>query len=371
MRRLVLAGLAVLLSAPAIAAQSIPRRPKLPADADTNDARAYYEWAGRRDVDWKKAHDAYYWAWRLEPYVTDYFYALYLALWYRQSPQWRREHDAGASYVVKSKEARLIDSVYTEVLMRNPFPYLRSPCYLDPEIDRNQDKLWVGLVHFWNDCYDQANAAFGEALRKHPSLLIAHVYRARGFFIRRQYDSTVADLNVLLDSLRARDLKYLTQTYNSKAMFEYMVGTAEVRRHDWEGARAAFGRALTEDLSFYPAHAALAEMELDLDHLKAAADEFELAVGLRGDDGVMRHDYGLSLLRLSDDAAAEAQFREAIRLEPYWALPHDNLAIALENRGKKDEAIAEYEAFIARCPRRLAKRADDARARIAALRAGS
>jgi Tfp pilus assembly protein PilF len=372
MSRSALLALAITVAtAPALAAQSAPRRPKLPADADTNDAEAYYTWAARPNVDWGKKHDADYWAWRLEPHETGYLYALYLALWYRQPWQWRLEHEAGASYVVKSQAARRIDSVFVELLMRDPYPYLPYLCRLDEQVDRDQDKVYVGLVHWDNHCYDRANAAFGQALVKDPSLLVAHMYRARGFFFRRQYDSTVVELNTLLDSLRARDLAYLTQAYNSKAMLEYMVGLAHTKRRDWDAARAALGRALTEDLSFYPAHSALARLELEANHSAAAIAEYDLAVGLNGDDGVLRQDYGFALLELGDGAAAETQLREAVRLEPYWALPHFNLAVALARQGKRDEAIVEYEAFVVRCPRRLAPQAVQARSRIDALRKAS
>jgi Tfp pilus assembly protein PilF len=369
MRRVILVTLPAVLAALPLAAQSVPRRPKLPADADTNDAEAYYAWAAGSNVGWSKKHDADYWAWRLEPHETGYLYAMFLALWYSQPWQWRREHEAGVSDVVKSKTARRLDSVFTELLMRDPFPHLPYPCLLDARVDRDRDKVYVGLVHWDNHCYDQANAAFGQALQKDPRLLIAHMYRARGFFYRRQYDSTVVELNTLLDSLRARDLAYLHQTYNSKAMLEYMVGIAQTRRGDRDGARAALGRALTEDLSFYPAHSALARLNLEARDSAGAIAEYDLAVGLKGDDGVLRQDYGYALLELGDPGAAETELREAARLEPYWALPHFNLAVALARQGKRDEAIAAYEAFIARCPRRLESQAAEARDRIAKLRA--
>jgi hypothetical protein len=242
-----LAALAAASFGPLHAQGLAAKRPRLPPELDTNGARAYHQWGNRRDVDWKKAYDAYYWAWRLEPSNAYHLHAMYLALWNRQPWEWRRAHDAGAAYVQKSKEARLI---------RDPFPHFsNTPCYLIPELnlDRQRDRFLAGMIHYENGCYPRANEAFAQALDKDPTLLGVHVYRARGFFFQREYDSTVAQLNVLLDSLRARDLKYLTYAYNSKAMFEYMIGIARVRQNQWGAARDAFGRALTEDLAFYMA----------------------------------------------------------------------------------------------------------------------
>jgi Tfp pilus assembly protein PilF len=184
------------------------------------------------------------------------------------------------------------------------------------------------------------------------------------------YDSTVAELNVLIDSLRARDEKYLTHEYNSKAMFEYMIGFAEAHRHHWAPARAAYERALTEDLSFYIAHQRMAEAALEQADVKTTLAEYDLAVGLKPDNGVLRNDYGRALYLAGHDAEAEVQLREAQRLEPYWAQPYFNLGAALASLKRTDEAIAEYEAFLARCPRHLTSQAADARDRIAKLRGG-
>lgn len=368
MRRLTLVALATSLAAPALWAQSTPPRPTLAADADTNDARAYYRWGNQPDVDWKNTYNAYYWAQRLAPGDITYLRALYVAFLNRHSYSWRRDYDRGVAKVAKSDDARLLDSLILEVVMRDPYGDRRSTCLFLEEGEQQRDQYMVGYVHYSNGCYPQANAAFAEALRKDGSLLLAHRYRARSFYYQQQYDSTVAELNVLIDSLRARDEKYLMQVYNSKAMFEYMIGFAEAHRHHWAPARQAYERALTEDLSFYIAHQRMAEAALEQTDVKTALLEYDLAVGLKPDNGVLRNDYGRALYLAGHDPEAEVQLREAIRLEPHWALPYYNLAAALASLKKTDEAIAQYEAFIVRCPKRLDSDAAEARGRIAKLR---
>ena len=44
--------------------------------------------------------------------------------------------------------------------------------------------------------------------------------------------------------------------------------------------------------------------------------------------------------------AAAAEFRKAIRLQPDYAVSHNNLGLALQRQGKLDEAIAEYRTAI-------------------------
>jgi Tfp pilus assembly protein PilF len=358
--------------APTVIAQSPPRRPKLPAGADTLDAQAYYEWADRPDVEWHKAQDGFYWAWRLEPYQTGYLYSIYRAIWFRQRPEWRVGYDAGDAYVRKSREARQLDSLYAAVLMRDPFPSVKTPCLLQAQrLDDRTNPGGAGLLYYETGCYELANAALGLALKRDPDLLWAHLYRARGFYYQEQYDSALVQLHTLLTTLRLRDARCVIYEYNSKAMLEYMAGTVEVTRQQWEAARAAFRRALTEDLGFYPARAALGRIAFALNDPATAKAEYEQAVELKGDDGVLRHDYAVSLLRTGDYAGAESQLREAIRLEPYWALARYNLGLALATQGKNAEAITAYEAFLARCPRRLDDLARDARDAIAKLGAPS
>lgn len=370
MRRLALAVLAVSLAAPTVLAQSTPPRPQLAADADTNDARSYYEWGRRPELDWKSTYNAYYWAQRLEPGDITYLRGLYVAFLNRHSFFWRRDYDRGVSRVAKSDDARLLDSLLSEIIMRDPYGDRRASCVFAEEGEQQRDQYFVGYVHYNNGCYSQANAAFAEALRNDGSLLLAHRYRARSFYYQQLYDSTVAELRVLIDSLRARDEKYLMQVYNSKAMFEYMIGFAEAHRHHWGPAREAYERALTEDLAFYIAHQRMAEAALEQSDVKTALAEYELAVGLKPGNAVLRNDYGRALYLAGHDAEAEAQLLEAVRLEPHWARPYYNLAAALASLKRTDEAIAQYEAFLARCPRRLASEAAEARNRIAKLRPG-
>jgi len=368
MRSLMLLLGAALLPA-SLGAQQPPRRPKVPTDLDTNDARAYYQWAGRSEVSWKDAAAAYYWATRLEPDEPDWLYALYLGRWYRQPSGWRQQYAEGAKFVTKSKEAKEIDSLFGEVLVRNPYPHFRSPCYLADGLEHQRDRVLVGLIHWDNECYPQAIEAFGEALAKDPTLLPLHVYRARGYYFQQQYGRAVTELTILLDSLRARDEEHLLHWYDSKEMFEYMIGMAELAAGRTQGARDALGRALAEDLSFYMAHARLGDIARYAGNLDMAVAEYDLAVGLKPDDGALRYGYGDVLLASEQYGEAEAQLLEASRLEPYWAQPYFDLGSALLKQKRDAEALAAFEAFLARCPRRLTTQIAQAKSQISTLHA--
>jgi Tfp pilus assembly protein PilF len=370
MRRLSL--FLTLALASGLSAQREPQRPRLSARADTNDAEEYFALGARQHRDVWKAHDAFYWAFRLQPDQPIYLYARYFALLNRQPADWQQNYWGGAAFVLKSRDAKLIDSTFGEVMLRDPFIHLTLDCRRYPELDRELDRAAAGFAQFALGCYQAAALAFGEALVRDPGDLTVRMMRALAYSYVGIFDSTTVDLRIVVDSLHARDAERLVHAYESKAMLEYVAGMAHLRRGDAAAARAAFGRALTEDLGFGMAHGRLARLTRDRGNPMAALPEYDLAVGLRPEDGVLRHDYGATLHDLGRYADAEAQLREAVRIEPYWAAPRFSLAAALQAQGKTQEAAEQFEAYLARCPRALELQAAEARRRLERLRtAGS
>jgi tetratricopeptide (TPR) repeat protein len=344
MRRLSLFFAALVAAGPLAAQDTLPVRPRLPAGLDTLDSRAYYEWAGG-GVRWTVARDAYYWASRLEP--DDPKYALhYLGL---LSPnQWDEEHER-------------LDSAAFDVMVQNPFPGERTTCLYIEGFERHRNRLGVAYLHYQNGCFAQADTIFGEVLAKDPSLFMVRIYRATGLYRMRQYERAANELQIMLDSLRARDAEKLVRFYQSKALLEYMRGVILAHGHKFAPAREAFTKALTEDLSFYMAHVRLAEIEATNRKPVTAANELGMAVELRPANGVVRYQFGAALVLLRRFDEAETQLREAIRIEPYWAQPHYQLGLALEGGEKYAEAITAFNDFVAHSPRRLHVWADSAR----------
>jgi predicted Zn-dependent protease len=373
-RFLMCALLSVACVAPLAAqkdAVKIPKRPKMDAAADTNDPKAYYDYGWLQRTPWDKSMDAFYWAYRLAPDVTDYLLAVEVALWQKQSPEWRSEYFDGAEFVVTSKEAKQIDSLLTFVYRMEPFAHLYGPCVLEEGVDQITDPMLAGVIYEGDGCYRQAAEKYGQVLAKNPKRYSLHLNRAQAFFYLQQYGNTITELNIVLDSMRARDQKKIQFYYQSKQFLEAMLGTAYARNGDMASAREAYGRALTEDLSFYSAHAQLSALALADGDIDQALQEIDQAVQLKPDLCVLRVQYGDILLRTEPPrfADAEVQYRKAIELEPYFAKPYYSLALSLEGQGKNAEALQNYRAYLTRVPRRQVKMQQSAQARIAKLEA--
>ena len=351
-----------------------PERPRLAAGADTNDAESYHEYAIRPDVPWKKTYDAEYWAYRLDPLTPAYLHGQWQSLWYKQSPEWRDEFRAGAEFIVKSKEARELDSLFLAALIHDPFVHLyNTVCYVPEWITQVRSAVGRAYVYYDGGCYARAAATFDTALAKQPKRLSMRLDRARASYWVGHYGNAIKELQIVLDTLRARDQKKLVHAYESKEMLEYMLGAAYARDGQYAQAREAYGRALEENLSFYMAHAHLGDVARAQGDIATTLQEYETAVQLKADDVALRHEYGRALLdaqpRRNEDA--EAQFRKAIELNPYFATSYFNLAVALDNQDKKAEAVEQYTAYLARAPRDDVKGIARARERLAALTTAS
>jgi Tfp pilus assembly protein PilF len=374
--------------------QKVPHRPKLPADADTNSADAYYAYGVQvlRDKPGDAAK-AFYWAHRLVPDWPDPLYARWVALLLDRInilPGYLE----GNRRVMRSREVRSIDSLYYQALSLNPFVYRRYDHllfdeYLDilirrielhtgQQIDRgeaqyefdseiNRDPALRAWISYSQGQFASAVAAYTAALHgaKYKTGLLAA--RARASFAAGDYDAALADMTTALEQLRSSDEQKLVHLYDSKAIFEHSIAIVHEMRHEFVAAREAYASALEEDLTYYQAHVRLAALALLAADTATAISEDELAAQIRAGEPTVEKQLGVLLAATGRGTEAEAHFKAAIADDPVYAPPYLELAKTYEALGQPDSARAEYDAFTARAARDNPGLAF-ARARAAALR---
>lgn len=375
MRWAAIAGF-LALGARSSEAQKEIKRPKLDAARDTNSAATYY-YSGMQLLakNPDRAADMFYWASRLDPSWADPYYARRIALLLTDSRRLGR-YLMGNKPVVQSQEIRRIDSLQYEALVRNPFLYQKLNKTLYELYFEQETGLSAGLIDW--DKQDPASAAwiaysdgdFRKALDRYAKAqervrkgVGFHGSRARTFFLVADYDSSLVEMQSMLDALRKQDKDEFVYVYDSKAMFEYSVGWIHAYRGDAAAAKAAFGRALTEDLSFYAAHAALARLAAKEGDSTTAMTEFDLSVQLKPNDASLRNDYGSFLVATRHYPEAEAQFRKAVEIEPFYAPPYFALGLMKEANGEYPAARQFLTDFLARS----AQSDDDRRTRAQSL----
>ena len=372
---------------PAVAAQSRnhPKRPRLAAGADTNDARVYFDHGVaflKRDP-WTAAA-AFYWASRLEPGWPEPLYAQRVAGLLAQE-HLLMGYLEGVRSVIASPQAQQLDSLEYQAQRLNPF-FLRD---LDESLfagyvvatykqelfragERPLDPSAESELNFLLDQYLRSGARlsvraalaasqrrFLEALELYRQLLPQYRFkaeirweRARIFYVIGSYDSALVELQTALSEPRQPDTTRLTPVYVSRELLDHSIGMIHEAAGDTAAAREAYGRALLENLSYSPAHVRLAALDLIAGDTATALSELDLAVQVAPTEAPPRVSYALLLAQTGHRDEAVLHLRRATDLEPYYAVPYYVLGFVAELQGNREEALAGYRAFLARASAR-------------------
>jgi tetratricopeptide (TPR) repeat protein len=218
--------------------------------------------------------------------------------------------------------------------------------------------------------FDDALRYYADAIKREDDKATLHAERGALFFQLDHPDSALTELTAAIDEMRKADKKELVLVYESKALMEHSIGLVQQRLGNAAAAKEAFARALQEDLSYFPAHLQLGYMALEAKDTTAALNEMDLAVQIRTDDPALRYIYGYTLEASGKHKEAEEQLRKSIELDPVFASPYLALGHALDGEGKPNDAVPQYQAFLARASQQDLRRAE-AQERITTLTAKS
>jgi predicted negative regulator of RcsB-dependent stress response len=393
--RLTSASLLVLLPAALLAQTAEPKRPQLYANADTNDAKVYLDF-GLDNLTRKPevAADAFYWSSRLNPNSGEALYGRRVALLLTDRRRLVR-YWSGQRSTLRMKEIQHIDSLYFHALTLNPFLYENLDQHLfravidefAKEESRASGSSSLEISYLVERWLSQAgdgmrawraytDGRFPEALALYARAINGARYkyglrsmRGRLFYQLAAYDSALAELTLAVEEMRKRDAKDFVYVYESKALYEHTAGMAHERLGDTAKARAAYARALQEDLAYSPAHVRLGYMALDAKDTTSALSEFDLAVQLRPEDSGLRHQYGHLLALVGKHTEALEQLDKSIAQNKWYAAPHFVRGASLEALNRKPEALQAYRSFLVLASRQDPRR-DEATRRVAALSQG-
>jgi tetratricopeptide (TPR) repeat protein len=341
--------------------------PPLPRGLDRNDADVLYAQASDAiAVNAEAADSILAWAARLNPAWAAPLYGQAMCqegIW-----GWGARVSAaltGTAQLPTTSEYRFYDSLMLAAQTRDPFPdrslearlmrgpaqSVRTTIWLGKRKVKLPGEVARGEMEQVQGDYKAALADWATALRKMPDLYFLHTYRAQAFYALQAYDSVVAELRIVADTLAAKERNDLVYSFEGRAMTLYSIAHTQVQRDDYQAARQAYQDALTVDLGFYMAHARLAGIALIGGDTATAISELGSAVQLNETDPSILYFYGYLLLATGRTDSAEAQFRKAITVDPFYAAPYEMLGRILEARGKNDEALAAYQGFIDHAPR--------------------
>ncbi|HEU4884271.1 MAG TPA: hypothetical protein VFT45_18595 [Longimicrobium sp.] len=393
MRTLFILSLTGLAAAAPLQAQrvgDVPRRPRLAAAADTNDAGAYYR-LGRERLERspEEAAAAFYWASQIDPTWADPLYGRHVALLMSNPRRLVRYWD-GERGTRTSAEVLAIDSLYFRALRIDPFvqrPFERElvravvmnilgadapgadgalASYYTETIMQDMPPLLRARVLAGEGRAQEALHAYDQALRDNRGRrsetrrYIRHE-RARMFGLIGNDSAALAELQQAIDMSVEEEREELIRFYDSKAVLEHSRGMMLERAGDQNAAREAYARALLEDLSYHPAHVRMGALALAEGDTATAVQEMALAVEAGQGDPVTRVLYAMLLTRVRRLDEAQTELQAAAAAAPYWAEPWYVIGL-VRDWGAPGDATEAYRRYMER-----ARRSDPRREQVEAL----
>ena len=329
-----------------------PPRPRLKAQADTNDWEAYYDFAvSKLSRNVPPAQAGMYWASRLRPDRAEPLFGRWITFWLRDPARFAK-YLQGDETVWHAPDVRHADTLRMRALARNPFVHQELTMVVYSQLPGRwgDDIVTRAWFNYFEARLPLAAEQFGRAISRDPARARQLRFpRATILLALGQPGSALAELTTLLAALRADEGKHRVGIYEPKDMLEYAIGLLHAHRGNQAEAAGALQRAVTENMAFAPAHVALARLALQRRDTALALQEIGLAVELDSLDAVARLAHGDALRQAMRMPEALAAYRAAIRIEPYYADARLRLADALDAT-KDAGAVAAYADFVSLAP---------------------
>ncbi len=370
---------AALTGASELLGQINVRRPRLRAQADTNDATAYIRHARNllytpTDSAHAAAEAALIWASRIDPGSGDPPYLLAVAVIRPVVVQAFRSGRVSKGLLRREftpMRLRYLDSLLREAWLREPFydidlePLLTIGLVPAPEGLR--DPIARGYAAYHRGYAQLAVDSWREAILKEPARVDLRLHRAHTFYWMQEYDSTVTELRAVLASTIVPD-SVLASVLPPRHVLEYALGVALESAGEPDAAKDAYRRALVDHLGLYMARVRLSNLLFASGDTVAALREVALAADIAPLDPWLMSYYGSLLHDAGRPADAVGLLHAAVALDSVYSTPYFMLGLSLSTLGLEAEAVRRFEDFLSR-----AAVADERRAwatqRVATIRA--
>lgn len=346
------------------------KRPALPAGADSVDPAVLMTYANRvLSANAEDARRAYFWAARYDPTSADALMGQWTALMLS-------DPKARTAFVERRQDgaARGVDSLRQLATLRDPFvgsPFLleilrrevrdANPHLPEAELLAQFDDLMAAsrnpfiqaMVAEQQGRVLQALNAWGEAAKLVKGDWTIRLSRARIFRALDGRDSAMAELRRAIADRPGADAQAKGKTvllFLPMAMLHHAMGILHEEAGAESAARDAYGQAIAEDASFWPAQVRLAVLASARGDTSAALAGLQLAAETSPLEVLPRFQLALAQVAAGNASGALASLKQVVSLEPYFALPYLLMARLYDYAEYTDEAMAAYDAFVARAP---------------------
>lgn len=192
----------------------------------------------------------------------------------------------------------------------------------------------LGVAYSRKGEYGEAMAAYREAIRLQPDHADAHY--GLGVAAERQDD----------DQTAMAAYREVTRLRPNDAMAHYGLGVASGRLGQDEQAVTAYREAIRLNPSLADAYYNLGMVYARLRQEDQAIAAFREAIRIKPTDALAHYGLGLAYNRKGEDDQAITAYREAIRVQPRYADAYHGLGVIYAKRGQNDQAMEAYRQAI-------------------------
>jgi len=149
--------------------------------------------------------------------------------------------------------------------------------------------------------------------------------------------------------------------------YRYMLAALRQRNGDNMAAQDLYRQVIENDIGNYMAHVQLARMHEAARDWTNAVRERRLATEINPDDHTLVYDLGAALARAGEWNEAETALLRAQEMQPRYPRTWHALGVVEQQLGKREEARAALNHFLAIAPARFTAQVTDAQQRLAQL----
>jgi tetratricopeptide (TPR) repeat protein len=208
----------------------------------------------------------------------------------------------------------------------------------------------------------QAMAGLEQTAAAQPTDETAQYKLAAAYYQARRFDEAWAQLRKVApyrQAIQSRpdisNLERAVQADPGSKEAHFKLGTAWAQAQLLAPAEAAFQQAIALDDRYVDAHTNLGAVYYQMNRLDAALREYDAALAISPNDAAAHYDKGVVYVQQALQASSDEtllnqgtdELRRALEINPNLPQAHFSLGVVNMMRGKSQEAIAEFQRFLA------------------------
>jgi tetratricopeptide (TPR) repeat protein len=208
----------------------------------------------------------------------------------------------------------------------------------------------------------QAVAGLEQTAAAQPTDETAQYKLAAAYYQARRFDEAWAQLRKVAPYRQAvqsrpeiSNLERAVQADPESKEAHFKLGTAWAQAQLLAPAEAAFQQAIALDGRYVDAHTNLGAVYYQMNRLDAALREYDAALAISPNDAAAHYDKGVVYVQQALQASSDEtllnqgtdELHRALEINPNLPQAHFSLGVVNMMRGKSQEAIAEFQRFLA------------------------